>query len=129
MRRRYLWPGVFAGVLGWITVITVLILTAPPPGAASPAELADRTAAAVGAGDPQALGELWAPPLDAAYAEQFLGRLSAAGARDLSATGGGDVVVVRGRLPSGELRIELSAVDEGGRWFLSPLPVVRPAAG
>lgn len=126
MRRRLLWPGLAAVLLGWITVIMVLIVTAPPPGATSPAELVDRTTAALGAGDPQALGELWAPPLDAAYADQFLAHLSAVGAQELSAAGGeGDVVVVRGRLPDGEFRVELSTVREDGRWFLSPLPVLR----
>jgi hypothetical protein len=106
-------------------ILSALILTAPPPGAASPAELVEQAGAALDSGDAEAFGTLLAAPLDQEFAEAYLARLQDAGVREVVVTlGPRDLVEVRGRLPGGPFVIGLVAVSEDGRWFLSPLPPV-----
>ncbi|OLT10923.1 hypothetical protein BJF78_28270 [Pseudonocardia sp. CNS-139] len=116
---------VFALLAAWVITLCVLITSAPPPGAASAAELVDRAEAALNAGDPQALATLLGPPLDHDYATAYLDRLAEAEARDIAVTTGTeDVVTISGRTPDGPFTYGLVAFEENGRWFLVPLPPV-----
>jgi hypothetical protein len=124
-RRSTLWLATFGLVAGWIITIGVLILTAPPPGAASPAELVDQASAALASGDAEAFGTLLAPPLDQEFATAYLSRLQEAGVRDVVvALGPRDMVEVRGQSDAGPFAFDLVAVSQDERWFLSALPPV-----
>lgn len=119
------WILVIGVVLAWVVTISVLILTAPPAGASSQAELAEQTAAALNAGDTEAFATLLAAPLDQEFAAAYIERLRNAGARDMTiALRSRDVVVLRGQLATGSFEIGLVAQSQNGRWFLTTLPPV-----
>jgi hypothetical protein len=123
-RRSTLWLAIFGLVAGWIITIGVLILTAPPPGAASPAELVDQASAPLASGDAEAFGTLLAPPLDQEFPTAYL---SAPGSRRTrrrrhTRTAGH-------RRSAGPVRHRAVCLRSGGgiagrAWFLSALPPV-----
>jgi hypothetical protein len=114
-----------AAIVVWIATLSALILTAPPAGAASPADLVEQATAALNSGDAEAFSVLLTQPLDQDFAEAYLVRLQNAGAHELVVTRGpGDLVEVRGRLATGPFQFDLVAVTTDERWFLSPLPPI-----
>jgi isopentenyl diphosphate isomerase/L-lactate dehydrogenase-like FMN-dependent dehydrogenase len=114
-----------AAIVVWIATLTGLILTAPPAGAASPADLVEQATAALNSGDVEAFSVLLTQPLDQDFAKAYLARLQNAGAHQLVVTPGpGDLIEVRGRHAPGHFRFDLVAVTTDGRWFLSPLPPI-----
>lgn len=124
-RRRLLWLVALAGIGAWIATIGGLILAQPAAGAASPAELAKRTAAAVNGRDAAALAGVLAEPLDEEFAAAFLSRLDDARAAEvLVERGPGDLLRLRGHSANGRFEFSLVTVTEDGRWFLSPLPPI-----
>jgi hypothetical protein len=125
VRRRTAWLLVVGLVLGWVVTISVLILTAPPAGAGSPAELAEQAGAALNSGDAEGFATLLAAPLDQEFAQAYVERLQNAGARNMTVTvGAGEVVMLRGQLATGSFEIGLVAQSRDGRWFLTTLPPV-----
>jgi hypothetical protein len=128
VRRRLLWlVGLvgLAGIMAWIVILSALILNQPPAGAASPTELAQRTAVALNSGDADAFARLLAEPLDQDFATAYIGRLDAGGFDEVAVVlGSRDLVHLRVHGPSGDVGFSLVAVSADGRWFLSPLPPV-----
>ena len=109
--------------LGWIVVTSLLIVSTPPAGAASPTELVEQATTALNTGDADALATLLAAPLDQDFAVAYLERLDRAGARDMIVTvGSADHVTISGRSAAGPFEVGLVARARDGRWFLIPLP-------
>jgi hypothetical protein len=120
------WMLVLGLVLAWVLTLCVLIVTAPPAGAASPAELAQQATTALNGGDAAALARLLAAPLDHEFAAAYVERLQQAGAQNITVTlGSRDLVTISGRTPAGPFAVGLVAQAQDGRWFLTPLPPVR----
>lgn len=125
MRHRLIWMLVFGAILGWIVTVTVLIMTAPPRGALSRVELAQRASAALNTRDTEALAPLLAEPLDHEFALAYVEHFEQAGAENLAVLAGPrHLVSVRGQTSAGPFSYRMAAIEQDGRLFLSPLPPI-----
>lgn len=124
-RRRLPWIVGLAAAVVWIGIVSGLILGSPPRGAADPAELAQRTAAALTSGDSAQLAELLADPLDQDVAAASLDRLRDIGARAITASPiAPDLIEVHGTGDAGPFTFRLVATQADERWLLTALPPV-----
>lgn len=122
-RRRGFWPIIgLAIALVWVGGLIILIAGESPRGAPSPAALADGMQTALNAGDAGSLAPLLAAPLDE-VATGYVGRLRDARAEAITVTlTGPGTVEVRGQGDLGPFSYPAAVVEEGGRYFVSPLP-------
>ncbi|MEV6876462.1 hypothetical protein [Amycolatopsis sp. NPDC051128] len=122
-----------AAAVGWIGAVTLLIVHEPDPGAASPAELRDRLAAALGGHDPDALSDLVDYPGSGGddFAKDYVAVLAGRGVHDVRVELGPDAAAptratVAGALGDGKpFSYPLTVTTEDGRWtiaFTPPLP-------
>jgi hypothetical protein len=117
----------------WVGAVTLLIVHEPDPGAASPAELRDRLASALGAHDPDALADLLDYPGSGGsdFAKDYAGVLAGRGVHDVRVELVPDAAAptratVAGTLGDGRpFSYQLAVTSEDGRWtvaFTPPLP-------
>ncbi|WP_431605570.1 hypothetical protein [Amycolatopsis melonis] len=119
--------------VAWIGAVTLLIVHEPDPGAASPAELRDRLAAALGTHDPDAFAGLVDYPGSGGddFAKDYVSVLADRGVHDVRVELGPDAAAptratVAGTLGDGRpFSYPLRVTSEEGRWtiaFTPPLP-------
>jgi hypothetical protein len=119
--------------VAWIGAVTLLIVHEPDPGAASPAELRDRLAAALGTHDPDAFAGLLDYPGSGGddFAKDYVSVLADRGVHDVRVELGPDAAAptratVAGTLGDGRpFSYPLRVTSEEGRWtiaFTPPLP-------
>lgn len=117
LRNLRFWILVFA--LGWLTMVVLLISHTPPPGAASPDELAVRVADALNTHDSkklQPLVSVGAEEIAKATTDRF------ADSHVSSARfSGGAVVVDYVRADGTPASFTMLAEENDGRWQLTPL--------
>ena len=117
----------------WIGAVALLIVHEPDPGAASPADLRDRLATALGSHDPDAFGELLDYPGSGGddFAKAYVAVLADHGVHDVHVALGPDAAAparatITGALGDGKpFSYPLTVTSEDGRWtvaFTPPLP-------
>lgn len=122
-----------AAALAWIGAVTLLIVHEPDPGAASPAELRDRLAAALSGHDADAFAGLLDYPGSGGgdFAKDYVTVLADRGVHDVQVELGPDTAAparatVTGALGDGRpFSYPLTVTTEDGRWtvaFTPPLP-------
>jgi hypothetical protein len=122
-----------AAAVAWIGAVTLLIVHEPDPGAASPAELRDRLAAALSGHDADAFAGLLDYPGSGGsdFAKDYVAVLSDHGVHDVRVELGPDAAAparatVTGALSDGKaFSYPLTVTTEDGRWtvaFTPPLP-------
>ncbi|SFW91854.1 nuclear transport factor 2 family protein [Amycolatopsis australiensis] len=122
-----------AAAVVWVGAVTLLIGHEPDPGAASPGELRDRLAAALGAHDSDALADLLDYPGSGGsdFAKDYVAVLADHGVHDVHVDLGPDAsaptrATVAGALGDGKpFSYPLTVTSEDGRWtvaFTPPLP-------
>lgn len=105
----------------WIVGTVAAIAASGERGAGSEAELVTRATDALRAGDASAFDEVLLDGADHGFAEDYVGRLRAAGTPGVVADGSG-----RAEIRSGTLVTGLSVTEDRGRWYLSLLPPAAP---
>jgi hypothetical protein len=122
-----------AAAVAWIGAVTLLIVHQPDPGAASPAELRDRLAAAISGHDADAFAGLLDYPGSGGgdFAKDYVAVLADNGVHDVHVELGPDAAAparatVTGALGDGKpFSYPLTVTTENGRWtvaFTPPLP-------
>ncbi|MEU4254311.1 hypothetical protein AB0F15_43660 [Amycolatopsis sp. NPDC026612] len=122
-----------AAAVVWIGAVTLLIVHEPDPGAATPAELRDRLAAALGGHDSDAFADLLDYPGSGGddFAKDYVSVLADHGAHDVRVELAPDPAAptratVSGALGDGQpFSYPLTVTSEDGRWtiaFTPPLP-------
>jgi hypothetical protein len=122
-----------AAAVAWIGAVTLLIVHEPDPGAASPAELRDRLAAAISGHDADAFAGLLDYPGSGGgdFAKDYVAVLADNGVHDVHVELGPDAAAparatVTGALGDGKpFSYPLTVTTENGRWtvaFTPPLP-------
>ncbi|MDQ4115711.1 MAG: hypothetical protein M3235_01985 [Actinomycetota bacterium] len=117
-RRKTYRPLLAAGIVAvWIVATVAAIAASGERGADTETELVTRASDALRAGDGAAFDEVLLDGADEGFAEDYVGRLRAAGTPELVRERPG-VAVAR----SGQVATTLSITEERGRWYLSLLP-------
>ncbi len=117
-RRKTYRPLLAAGIVAvWILATVAAIAASGERGADTETELVTRASDALRAGDGAAFDEVLLDGADEDFAEDYVGRLRAAGTPELVRERPG-VAVAR----SGQVATTLSITEERGRWYLSLLP-------